>query len=307
MGAIILKNATYISGFNLSEENAEVLKSLSKKFRVRSFSESDFGEFKKSFDQVKYHFCVINQIDESNKSGDIEARKFVDNLGISKIYLDPNDLCPEIKNSNQLIRLGKEDLNGNVEEKVLENLVNLVDKKITSGMKETVHKTMEYITPIFFDCDPVTFEEKKFDPDFFDFSNNSNFDCLVSIENNFEWLVGRLVIKINSDLFSKNILKKDKTIDDILKASQEYSNQIMGIINFNLNNSGKKFKIGLPQSYDLTTSRVNLGKLLIPSMILTTNSREIEISFGHIEMENGTVPELKVEEFSIPSSDVDFF
>ena len=83
------------------------------------------------------------------------------------------------------------------------------------------------------------------------------------------------MIKINSDLFSKNINKKDKTIDDILKASQEYSNQIMGIINFNLNNSGKKFKIGLPQSYDLTTSRVNLGKLLIPSMILTTNSREI--------------------------------
>ena len=174
-------------------------------------------------------------------------------------------------------------------------------------MKDTIHKTMEYITPIFFDCEPVNFEERKFDPDFFDFSNNSNFDCLVSIENNFEWLVGRLVIKINSDLFSKNILKKDQSIDDVLKASQEYSNQIMGIINFNLNNTGKKFKIGLPQSYDLTTSRVNLGKLLIPSMILTTSSREIEISFGHIEMENGTVPELKVEEFSIPSSDVDFF
>ena len=307
MGAIILKNATYISGFNLSEENAEVLKNLSKKFRVRSFNESDFGEFKKSFDQVKYHFCIISQIDESNKNGDHEARKFVDGQNISKIYLDPNDLCPEIKNTNQLIRLGKDDLNGNVEEKLLENLVTLVDEKITSGMKDTIHKTMEYITPIFFDCEPVNFEERKFDPDFFDFSNNSNFDCLVSIENNFEWLVGRLVIKINSDLFSKNILKKDQSIDDVLKASQEYSNQIMGIINFNLNNTGKKFKIGLPQSYDLTTSRVNLGKLLIPSMILTTSSREIEISFGHIEMENGTVPELKVEEFSIPSSDVDFF
>ena len=307
MGAIILKNATYISGFNLSEENAEVLKNLSKKFRVRSFNESDFGEFKKSFDQVKYHFCIISQIDESNKNGDHEARKFVDGQNISKIYLDPNDLCPEIKNTNQIIRLGKDDLNGNVEEKVLENLVTLVDEKITSGMKDTIHKTMEYITPIFFDCEPVNFEERKFDPDFFDFSNNSNFDCLVSIENNFEWLVGRLVIKINSDLFSKNILKKDQSIDDVLKASQEYSNQIMGIINFNLNNTGKKFKIGLPQSYDLTTSRVNLGKLLIPSMILTTSSREIEISFGHIEMENGTVPELKVEEFSIPSSDVDFF
>ena len=307
MGAIILKNATYISGFNLSEENAEVLKNLSKKFRVRSFNESDFGEFKKSFDQVKYHFCIISQIDESNKNGDHEARKFVDGQNISKIYLDPNDFCPEIKNTNQLIRLGKDDLNGNVEEKLLENLVTLVDEKITSGMKDTIHKTMEYITPIFFDCEPVNFEERKFDPDFFDFSNNSNFDCLVSIENNFEWLVGRLVIKINSDLFSKNILKKDQSIDDVLKASQEYSNQIMGIINFNLNNTGKKFKIGLPQSYDLTTSRVNLGKLLIPSMILTTSSREIEISFGHIEMENGTVPELKVEEFSIPSSDVDFF
>ena len=307
MGAIILKNATYISGFNLSEENAEVLKNLSKKFRVRSFNESDFGEFKKSFDQVKYHFCIISQIDESNKNGDHEVRKFVDGQNISKIYLDPNDLCPEIKNTNQLIRLGKDDLNGNVEEKVLENLVTLVDEKITSGMKDTIHKTMEYITPIFFDCEPVNFEERKFDPDFFDFSNNSNFDCLVSIENNFEWLVGRVVIKINSDLFSKNILKKDQSIDDVLKASQEYSNQIMGIINFNLNNTGKKFKIGLPQSYDLTTSRVNLGKLLIPSMILTTSSREIEISFGHIEMENGTVPELKVEEFSIPSSDVDFF
>ena len=69
------------------------------------------------------------------------------------------------KKLQSTIRLGKEDLNGNVEEKVLENLVNLVDK-ITSGMKETVHKTTEYITPIFFDCDPVTFEEKKFDPDF---------------------------------------------------------------------------------------------------------------------------------------------
>ena len=307
MGAIILKNATYISGFNLSEENAEVLKNLSKKFRVRSFNENDFNEFKKSFDQVKYHFCVITQIDESNKDGGLEARQFIDNLSVSKIYLDPNDLCPDIKNSGQLIRLGKEDLNGNVEEKVLENLIALVDQKITSGMKETVHKTMEYITPIFFDCGAVSFEEKRFDPDFFDFSNNKNFDCLVSIENNFEWLVGRLVIKINSDLFAKNILKKEKNIDDILKASQEYSNQIMGIINFNLNNSGKKFKIGLPQSYDLTTSRVNLGKLLIPSMILTTDSREIEISFGHIEMENGTVPELKVEDFSTPSSDVDFF
>ena len=123
MGAIILKNATYLSGFNLSEENAEVLKNLSKKFRVRSFNESDFGEFKKSFDQVKYHFCIISQIDESNKNGDHEARKFVDGQNISKIYLDPNDLCPEIKNTNQLIRLGKDDLNGNVEEKVLENLV----------------------------------------------------------------------------------------------------------------------------------------------------------------------------------------
>ena len=177
MGAIILKNATYISGFNLSEENAEVLKNLSKKFRVRSFNESDFGEFKKSFDQVKYHFCIISQIDESNKNGDHEARKFVDGQNISKIYLDPNDLCPEIKNTNQLIRLGKDDLNGNVEKKVLENLVTLVDEKITSGMKDTIHKTMEYITPIFFDCEPVKFEERKFDPDFFDFSNNSNFDC----------------------------------------------------------------------------------------------------------------------------------
>ena len=307
MGAIILKNATYISGFNLSEENTEVLKNLAKKFRVRSFNESDFGEFKKSFGQVKYHFCIISQIDDSNKSGETESRKFIDSLDISKVYLDPNDLCPEIKNTDQVIRLGKADLNGNAEEKILENLVTLVDKKITSGMKDTIQKTMEYITPIFFDCNNVNFEEKKFDPDFFDFSNNSDFDCLVSIENNFEWLVGRLVIKINSKLFAKNILKKDKDIDDILKASQEYSNQIMGIINFNLNNSGKKFKIGLPQSYDLTTSRVNLGKLLIPSMMLTTNSREIEISFGHIEMENGTVPELKVEEFSIPSSDVDFF
>ena len=134
MGAIILKNATYISGFNLSEENAEVLKNLSKKFRVRSFNECDFNEFKKSFDQVKYHFCVITQIDESNKDGGLEARQFIDNLSVSKIYLDPNDLCPDIKNSGQLIRLGKEDLNGNVEEKVLEKLITLVDQKITSGI-----------------------------------------------------------------------------------------------------------------------------------------------------------------------------
>ena len=307
MGAIILKNATYISGFNLSDETAEALKNLAKKFRVRSFNETDFNEFKKSFNQVKYHFCIICQIDDSNKHNALESRKYIENFNVSKIYLDPNDLCPELKNSDDLIRLGKDDLSGNIEEKFLEKLTFIVDKKITSGMKETIIKTMEYITPIFFDCNVVSFKEKKFDPDFFDFSSAEKFDCLVSIENNFEWLVGRLVIKINSQLFAKNILKEEKDIDDILKASQEYSNQIMGIINFNLNNSGKKFKIGLPQSYDLTTSRVNLGKLLIPSMMLVSNAGEIEISFGHIEMENGTVPELQIEGFLTPSSDVDFF
>ena len=307
MGAIILKNATYLAGFNLASNDVEALKALSKKFRVRTFHESDFSEFKKSFDQVKYYFAVVLKIDETNKDPESEARKYISSFNVNKVFLDPEDLCPDLSNEENCLRLGKNDLAENNGE-ILENkLVELIDGKINGGIKDVITQTMEYITPIFFSCDKVNYKSKSFDPDFFDFTKPELFNCLVCIENNFEWLVGRLVLKINSDLFAKNILKADKDIEEILKASQEFSNQIMGIINYNLNQNGRKFKIGLPQSYDLSNSRVNLGKLLIPSMILQSEGGEIEISFGYVEMENGTVPNLEVDDFSTPSSDVDFF
>jgi hypothetical protein len=307
MGAIILKNATYLAGFNLSSENEEALKNLSKKFRVRAFNGSDFGDFKKSFEQVKYHFGIIFQIDKGNKDPETDVRKYVSAFKGNKIYLDPEDLCPELSDLEGVIRLGKSELKGNSEDIISKELVDIIDGKMSDEIKNVIEKTLDYITPIFFSCGNVDFKAKPFDPNFFDFTNSEQYNCLVSIENNFEWVVGRLVIKINSDLFSKNILKSEKNVDDILKASQEYSNQIMGIINFNFNKSGRKFKIGLPQSYDLSSSRVNLGKLLIPSIIMTTEGRELEISFGYVEMENGTVPEMEIGEFTTPSSDVDFF
>ena len=307
MGAIILKNATYLAGFNLASNDVEVLKNLSKKFRVRTFHENEFNEFKKSFDQVKYYFAVVLKIDETNKDPGSEARKYIDGFNVNKIFFDPEDLCPDLGNEENCLRIGKSDLSENNEGVLEKNLIELIDGKINGSVKDVISKTMEYITPIFFSCDKVNFKSKPFDPSFFDFTRPELFDCLVCIENNFEWLVGRLVIKINSGAFSKYVLKADKDIEEILKASQEFSNQIMGIINFNLNKNGRKFKIGLPQSYDLSTSRVNLGKLLIPSMILQSEGGEVEISFGYVEMENGTVPKLEVDEFSTPSSDVDFF
>ena len=307
MAAIILKNATYLAGYNLSSENEEALKYLSKKFRVRAFHESDFGEFKKSFDQVKYHFGVLFQIDEGNKDPETEARKYVSAFTGNKIFLDPKDLCPELSGLEGVIRLGKSDLEGEKEDIISKELIEIIDQKMSPEVKNVIEKTLEYITPIFFSCGDVNFKVKSFDPNFFDFTKSENFNCLVSIENNFEWIVGRLVIKINSGLFSKNILKNKENVDDILKATQEFSNQIMGIINFNFNKNGRKFKIGLPQSYDLKSSRVNLGKLLIPSMIMSTGGQEMEISFGYVEMENGTVPSIEVGTFTTPSSDVDFF
>ena len=151
---------------------------------------------------------------------------------------------------------------------------------------------------------PVFFPDLKFNFSDSDESEN-NYSHLIICSIVAKSFVGQLFINVNLNLLKQSSKELSAQPDDvILKILNETSNQLLGIIAFNLNKLNLYGRVGLP--LDIQRSTYSPGKLFVPSIKIHDASRAFMLKFGFLDTEGNQRLDFTKIKCEMPQDDVDF-
>lgn len=134
-------------------------------------------------------------------------------------------------------------------------------------------------------------------------SDTGFYDSVVVCETMLGDIVGQCTVRIAS---KKVDLAGDADVKALVSQAGEFTNQFLGIINYNLSKLGLQPKIGLPFFVDLGSGGHAATKLLIPSVYFRESQGLLSVEIGFINNSGGRNLEFGDIEFGWHSDEVQF-